>query len=426
MVDDARELPLLVTGGRRLRGRVTISGSKNAALPVMAACLLTSRTVHLSNVPVIADTSVMAEIIQALGGEVDGEDGALEITAREVSGTVPTGLGRRMRASIVLLGALIARAGEAHLPRPGGDAIGERRVEQHLRGLRALGAKIEESADAFHASAPRGLHGTRVLLDLPTVTGTENLMLAAATAMGRTEIINAAREPHVQDLAVCLNAMGARISGAGSDEIVIDGVSDLDGCQHEIISDYLEAGTYAFAIAAAGGDVTLECSRPQDLTHPLVKLEQAGAEVEMGDALIRIRRAARSQLRAVDLVTWVHPGFPTDLQAQYLALMTQASGTSLISEYLYENRYQHVPDLVRMGAEIDVRGRDALVTGPTSLHGAPVCASDIRSGAALVVAALAAEGRTEIARAWHIDRGYQDMVGKLRSLGAEVERAAPP
>jgi UDP-N-acetylglucosamine 1-carboxyvinyltransferase len=240
--------------------------------------------------------------------------------------------------------------------------------------------------------------------------------------MGRTEIINAAREPHVQDLAACLNAMGARISGAGSDEILVDGVSALDGCSHEIISDYLEAGTYAIAAAAVGGDVTLERSRPQDLIHPLVRLQQTGVEVETGNDLIRIRRHRKRPLRGVDLVTCFHPGFPTDLQAQYLTLMTQAGGTSLVSEYLFENRFQHVPDLRRMGAEITVKGRDALVTGPARLHGASVQASDIRSGAALVVAALAAEGPSEIHDAWHIDRGYEDMVGKLRSLGAAAER----
>jgi UDP-N-acetylglucosamine 1-carboxyvinyltransferase len=365
----------------------------------------------------------MSEIICALGGEAERLDGVWQIRATEVSGHVPDRLARRMRASIVLLGALLARAREAHLARPGGDEIGSRRVEPHLRGLRALGAEIEETDDAFHATAPNGLRGARVLLDLPTVTGTENLMLAAVTAMGRTEIINAAREPHVQDLALCLNQMGGRISGAGSDEILIDGVSELDGCEHEVISDYLEAGTYAMAVGAAGGDVTLERSRPQDLAHALLKLEQAGVEVETGPGLIRIRRDRHKPLRPVDLNTWVHPGFPTDLQPQYLSLMTQACGTTLISEYLYDNRFQQVPELVRMGADIRVSGHDAVLRGPSRLRGTTVRSPDIRAAAALVVAALAAEGTTEIERAWHLDRGYEDMVGKLRSLGARVERA---
>lgn len=417
------DAPLRIAGGRPLHGRVAMSGSKNASLPVLAACLLTRRPMQLTNVPDIADTAVMIEIIQALGGEAGCRDGGWEIRATEVSGHVPDELARRMRASIVLLGALLARAGEAHLPRPGGDEIGSRRVEQHLRGLRALGAEIDESDDAFHARAPQGLRGARVLLDLPTVTGTENIMLAAVTAMGRTEIINAAREPHVQDLALCLNQMGARISGAGSDEIRIDGVSELDGCCHEVISDYLEAGTYAMAVAASGGDVTLERSRPQDLVHALLKLEQAGVEVETGPGLIRVRRDRRRPLRPVDLNTWVHPGFPTDLQPQYLSLMTQACGTTLISEYLYDNRFQQVPELVRMGADIRVSGHDAVLHGPARLHGATVRSPDIRAAAALVVAALAADGTTEIERAWHLDRGYEDMVGKLRSLGARVDRA---
>ncbi len=417
------DLPIRVTGGRALHGRVAMSGSKNASLPILAASLLTRGPMRLTNVPDIADTTVMTEIIRAMGGQARGEDGSWEITATDVSGHVPDDLARRMRASIVLLGALLARAREAHLPRPGGDEIGSRRVEQHLRGLRALGAEIEETDDAFHASAPRGLRGARVLLDLPTVTGTENLMLASVTAMGRTEIINAAREPHVQDLALCLNQMGARITGAGSDEIVIDGVSELDGCEHEVISDYLEAGTYAMAVAAAGGDVTLERSRPQDLVHALLKLEQAGVEVETGPDLIRIRRDREKPLRGVDLNTWVHPGFPTDLQPQYLSLMTQARGMTLISEYLYDNRFQQVSELVRMGANVQVSGRDAVLRGPARLHGTTVRSPDIRAGAALVVAALAADGTTEIEHAWHLDRGYEDMVGKLRSLGARVERA---
>lgn len=424
--DPARDAPLLVTGGRPLHGRIAMSGSKNASLPILAASLLTRNRVVLHNIPRNADSEVMAQIIGALGGMVaEREDGAWEIRATEVSGDVPTELAKRMRASIVLLGALLARAGHAQVARPGGDEIGARRVEQHLRGLRLLGAEIEETEDAFYARAPHGLRGARILLDMPTVTGTENLMLAATTAMGRTDIINAAREPHVQDLAACLNRMGAHIKGAGSDEIVIDGVSELDGCEHHVISDYLEAGTYAMAVAAAGGDVTLEESRPQDLVHALLKLEQAGVEVETGAGLIRLRRDPDKDLRGVDLNTWVHPGFPTDLQSQYLAAMTQARGTTMVSEYLYENRFHQVPDLVRMGADITVSGRDAVVHGPTQLHGTSVQARDIRSGAALVVAALSAEGTTAIDRAWHIDRGYEDLIGKLRALGATVERGVP-
>jgi UDP-N-acetylglucosamine 1-carboxyvinyltransferase len=413
---------LRVKGGHRLNGRISVSGSKNAVLPILAGSLLSAERVSLANVPDLADTRLMIEIVRHLGGTVERDGDLVTVEADTVQGEVPTELGRRMRGSIVLLGALLARAGYAYLPMPGGDAIGARRVEQHLRGLRAMGAEIEETPGAIIARAPRGLRGARVVLDLPTVTGTENIMLAASTALGQTEIFNAAREPHVQDLARFLNARGARVRGAGTDEIVIEGVLELGGCSHRVIPDYLEAGTYAFAVAATGGQVTLEASPPQDLVQPLLKLEQAGVEIVSRDEVIEVRRDPERPLGAVDLVTWVHPGFPTDLQAQYLSLMTQAQGHSLISEYLFENRMQHVPELVRMGADIQVNGRDALVCGPARLHGATVAVSDIRSGAALVIAALCADGTTEIRDAWHIDRGYEDIVGKLTSLGAKLER----
>jgi UDP-N-acetylglucosamine 1-carboxyvinyltransferase len=413
---------LRVDGGRPLRGRIRISGSKNAMFPVLAGSLLSKGPVHLINLPDLADTWLMTEIIQQLGARIDRDDGALVVEAESVGGSVPMDLGQRVRGSIVLLGALLARTGEARLPMPGGDAIGARRVEQHLRGLRAMGAEIEETGQAIMARAPRGLHGARVVLDLPTVTGTENIMLAAATARGRTEIFNAAREPHVQDLARFLNASGGCVRGAGTDEVTIEGVPELGGCWHRVIPDYLEAGTYAFAVAAAGGEVTLEASPPEDLHHPLLKLEQAGVEVATGPGTIHVRRDPDLPVRAVDLVTWAHPGFPTDLQAQYLSLMTQAYGDSLVSEYLYENRMQHVPELIRMGARIEVKGRDALVRGPNRLRGATVKVTDIRSGAALVIAALCASGTSEIQEAWHLDRGYEDLVGKLTAVGASLGR----
>lgn len=415
---------LRVEGGRELRGRVPMSGSKNAALPVMAGCMLTSEPVRLSNVPALADTGLMAEIISALGGSVSiGDDHTVTIRAADVRGTVQAELSRRMRGSIVLLGTLLARAGEVRLAMPGGDAIGARRVGEHLRALRAMGAEIEELPTELVARAPRGLHGARVVLDLPTVTGTENIMLAAATAKGRTEIHNAAREPHVQDLGRLLTAMGGSVSGAGTETIAIDGVPELRGCEHRVVSDYLEAGTYAFAVAATGGDVTFTGCVPEDLDHALSKLEQAGCGTETGPDWIRVVRDRDKPLTPVDLVTWVHPRFPTDLQAQYLALMTQASGQALIQEWLYENRFQHVPELVRMGADVQVNGRDALVRGPSALHAANVRITDIRSGAALVIGALCAQGTSELDQAWHLDRGYEDMAGKLASLGARVEQA---
>jgi UDP-N-acetylglucosamine 1-carboxyvinyltransferase len=420
-----RDHVIYVEGGQPLTGRVCISGAKNASLPLMAAALLTEEPVRLSNVPEVADTDLLRDIIHQLGGRTRAlADGSLSIVARQIGSEVPEDLGRRMRASIVLLGALLSRTGAARLPKPGGDEIGARRVEQHIRGLRAMGAEIHETATDFVARARR-LHGARVLFDLPTVTGTENIILAAVMAEGRTEIFNAAREPHVQDLSRFLVKMGAQIHGIGTDELVIEGVPRLHGAEHYVIPDYLEAGTYAIAVAATGGDVLLECSPPEDLRQVLLKLEEAGVDIEVGESEFRVRRQRRAHLRPVDMGTWVHPGFPTDLQAQYLALMTQAHGESVISEYLFENRYQHVPELMRMGARIRVEGRTCFVHGPSALHGTDVVVPDIRSGAALVIAALCARGVTELHHAWHVDRGYQDLVGKMSGLGARIERRKP-
>jgi UDP-N-acetylglucosamine 1-carboxyvinyltransferase len=416
---------LHITGGRPLYGRVRVGGSKNATLPLMAASMLTREPVVLQNTARVADTALMCDILRDIGVGVErSECGPIRLTAADVSGVVADDLGRRMRASIVLLGALMGRAGTARLPKPGGDQIGARRVEQHVRGLRAMGADVDETANEFVARAPNGLRGARVVMDMPTVTGTENIVMAAVLADGRTEIFNAAREPHVQDLCRCLTAMGARISGAGTDEIVVHGVPALHGVEHRVIPDYLEAGTYAIAVAAAGGDVLLEEGPAHDLPSVLLKLQDAGAEVEVDGAGIRVRRDPACALRPVDLWTWAHPGFPTDLQPQYVAFMTQAQGTSIITEPLYDNRFQHVAELTRMGARIAVDGRDAVVRGSARLHGTDVVVPDIRSGAALVIAALCARGTTEIADAWHIERGYEDMPGKLRALGADVELGA--
>jgi UDP-N-acetylglucosamine 1-carboxyvinyltransferase len=413
---------LHVTGGRPLRGRVRIGGSKNATLPILAACMLTREPLRLDNASGVADSALMCDILRDLGVSVRREPfGRLELVANEVTGAVQVDLGRRMRASIVLLGALVSRVGEARLPKPGGDQIGARRVEQHIRGLRAMGAEVTERATELLARAPAGLHGARVVLDMPTVTGTENILMAAVLADGRTEILNAAREPHVQDLCRCLSAMGARIGGAGTDEIVVDGVPRLHVAEHRIIPDYLEAGTYAIATAAAGGDVVLVDGPTGDLPSVLLKLQEAGARIEADDGGIRVRRDPEDALRPVDLWTWAHPGFPTDLQPQYVALMTQAHGTAIITEPLYDDRFQHVTELTRMGARIVVQGRDAVVRGASRLHGTDVVVPDIRSGAALVIAALCARGTTEIADAWHIERGYEDLPGKLRALGADVE-----
>ncbi len=420
---------LRITGGRTLSGTVRVAGSKNATLPIMAASLMCSAPVELRNVPDLTDTSVMSAILSLLGADVSGADrGVMRILPPEPAGhEVPDDLGRRMRASVLLMGPLLARTGRVRLPRPGGDDIGMRRIEQHINGLRTMGAGIWETPTEIIGTVNGRLRGCDVVLDMPTVTGTENLIMAATLAEGRTHVINAAREPHVQDLCRFLNAAGARITGAGSDVITIDGVDSLDRpVRHEIVSDYLEAGTYAIAVAATGGEVRIERMPEPDLPVTLLKLRQAGVELESeGDALW-VRRPAGFPLRGVDLTTWVHPGFPTDLQAQYMVLMTQAAGESVISEFLFENRFQHVPYLRRMGAAIELMGRTAFVVGPNRLTGTEVTVPDIRSGAALVMAALCAEGESHLSNAWHVDRGYEDMPGRLRALGAEVEVVVDP
>jgi UDP-N-acetylglucosamine 1-carboxyvinyltransferase len=415
------QLALRITGGAQLAGSICISGSKNAALPEMAAAILTEETITLSNVPNVTDAAVMAEILQGLGGKAQGSGKVTIRMAGAKGAEVPVELGRRMRATIVLLGAMLGRFGHARLPRPGGDDIGARRVEQHLRGLRQMGANITETPQEIVAEADR-LHGARIVFDLPTVTGTENILLAGVLAQGRTEIFNAAREPHVQDLCRLLVKMGARIEGIGTERLVVDGVSELGGAEHTVISDYLEAGTYALAVAATGGELRLECSRPEDLNMVLLKLEQAGAHVDSGDGWFRVGRQPNTKLTPNDMSTWTFPGFPTDLQAQYMALMTQADGETVISEYVHENRFQHVTQLAKMGAGITVQGRlHAVVHGPCRLRGTELAIPDIRSGAALVIAAMCADGTSVLRNSWHVERGYEDMAGKLASVGARVE-----
>ena len=412
---------LRITGGAQLAGNICISGSKNAALPEMAAALLTEETITLKNVPRVSDAAVMGEILTSLGGSSHGA-GTVTLNMAGAKGSeVPDELGRRMRATILLLGALLGRFRKAHVPRPGGDDIGARRVEQHLRGLAQMGARITETETEIIAQAER-LHGDRIVFDLPTVTGTENILLAAVLAQGRTEIFNAAREPHVQDLCRLLVKMGAKIEGIGTERVVVDGVTRLNGAEHTVIADYLEAGTYAIAVAATGGELRLECSRPEDLNMVLLKLEQAGAHVEVGDGWFQVGRQPQTRVKPNDMSTWTFPGFPTDLQAQYMALMTQADGETVISEYVHENRFQHVTQLAKMGAGITVEGRiHAVVHGRARLRGTDVAIPDIRSGAALVIAAMCAEGTSVLRNSWHIERGYEDMAGRLASVGALIE-----
>jgi len=420
---------LRITGGARLEGAVAISGSKNAALPIMAAALLTDEPVELTNVPDIEDIETMADLLGHLGVAVSRVDASTwRIHAAQIRATeLGADLTRKLRGSFLLLGALLARAGSASIARPGGDDIGMRRVEQHVEGLRAMGAQVHETGEAYIAAAER-LHGARIDLDMPTVTGTENLMMAAALAHGITVISNAAREPHVVDLARFLRGMGAHIDGAGTELIVIEGVGGLlHGTTHRVTTDYIEAGTYMVAAAATGGDVLVERMRPVDLDFLVRKLRTAGCEVVEGGRHVEVI-APRDGLRAVDVTTWPHPGFASDLQSQFVALMTQATGTSIVSEAIYENRFRVVDELRKLGAQVSVEGRSAVVRGPSQLQAAPVCIPDIRSGAALVIAALCAQGTTELERVFHLDRGYEDLEGKLRSLGARVERVTvgPP
>ena len=412
---------LLIEGGSRLVGRVPISGSKNAVLPILAACLLTDEECRLKNVPRIEDVSTMARLLEGMGVQIRRLDPQqLQVSAERLARSeVLAAMANRMRASFLLMGPLLARRGEARVAKPGGDDIGMRRVEQHLRGLRLMGAHLELVDGEYIARADR-LKGATIHLDMPTVTGTENLMMAAATADGLTTIHNAAREPHVVDLAFFLGKMGAQINGIGTDVLQIEGVSELSGATHRVIPDNIEAGTYAFAIAATGGEAVLEDVVTADLRAVILKLQEAGVDVEDQTHSLWVRSTGR--LQAVDVTTWPHPGFPTDLQAPFVSLMTQANGHCVVSEAVFENRFQHVPELRKLGADIYVEGRSAMVSGPTTLHGGAVRVPDIRSGAALVVAALCARGTTVLDNIYHLDRGYQEIVNKLEGLGAHITR----
>jgi UDP-N-acetylglucosamine 1-carboxyvinyltransferase len=414
-------------GGDPLRGSVRIGGAKNAALPIMAASLLSREPSRLDNAPRLADVENTIGILRELGAHVErGEDGVITLSAAGTIGSdVPFEAAQRMRASILLMGPLLARTGRAVLPKPGGDDIGMRRVDQHVYGLERLGARIEERDGSFVCQSQGRLRGAAVQLDMPTVTGTENIMMAAATAEGHTTISNAAREPHVADLAEALIKMGARIRGAGTDRIEIEGVADLGGYDHRVVPDYLEAGTYIIAAAAAGGEVELRDTCPLDHLLPLVlKLRQAGVEIDDEQGSMRVKRTG--ELTPVDLITWTHPGFATDLQPQYTALMTQANGTTTVQEFLFDNRFQYVDELKALGARIDVfpHRRGIQVHGPSPLRGNIVTIPDIRAGAALVIAALCARGNTQLIGVEHLERGYEDITGKLAGLGARVREPA--
>ncbi len=412
---------LEIEGGVPLRGAVSASSAKNAALPALAASLLTAEPVVLENLPALADVTTISQLLERLGAEFAAErDGATRVqVARVKSHEAPYELVSTMRASVLVLGPLLARTGLARVALPGGCAIGLRPIDLHLKGLRRLGADIGIENGFVEARASR-LKGCRITLDLVTVTGTENLMMAAVLAEGTTVIENAAREPEVVDLARLLGAMGATIEGAGTEQIEIRGVSELGGCRYRIIPDRVEAGTLLVAGAITGGDVTVTNAVPRHLSALLAKLEEAGALLEVGEDRIRCRGPERP--RPADVITSPHPGFPTDMQAQVMTLLGLAEGPSRITETIFENRFMHAAELCRMGARIEIDGATALVQGVPHYQGAPVMATDLRASASLVLAGLAARGRTEVSRVYHLDRGYERLEVKLQALGGRVRR----
>jgi len=411
---------LRISGGGPLDGEVTVSGAKNAALPIMCAALLTSKPLALSNVPRLMDVSTMAKLMGRMGVAVERSGDSMQLSAAKIADpTAPYDLVKTMRASVLVLGPLLARCGRAKVSLPGGCAIGLRPVDQHVKGLQAMGAAISIEHGYMHAAA-RKLRGARIVMDLVTVTGTENLMMAATLAEGTTLIENAAREPEVVDLAKCLSAMGARIEGAGTPVIRIEGVGTLGGTAHAVMPDRIETGTYLAAAAAAGGRVRLSKVAPETLDATLEKLREAGARIATGSGWIEIEMAGRPH--AVGVRTAPYPGFATDMQAQFMALASVARGTALITETIFENRFMHALEMQRLGADISIQGNTAVVTGVERLQGATVMATDLRASAGLVIAGLVAEGQTLIDRIYHLDRGYEALEQKLGALGAKVER----
>ena len=411
-----------IRGGKRLYGTIRVSGAKNAALPILCATLLSDGESLLRNVPKLRDIDTTAALLRFLGRHVEVDAPLVRVhqAKGDVRPEAPYELVKQMRASVLVLGPLLARYGRAKVSLPGGCQIGSRPVDQHLKGLEAMGAKIELRRGYIVAESGR-LRGAEVVFDIPTVTGTENLMMAAALAKGRTTLVNCAREPEVEELGRVLNKMGARVDGAGTDVIHIHGADTLDPFDHAIVSDRIEAGTYMVAVAAAGGDVLIEGAPLEDLEAVVAKMRQAGVEIGREGNAVRVRREDRP-LRAVDMTTAPHPGFPTDMQAQFMVLMTLAQGTSRIVETIFENRFMHVPELLRMGADIDVDGHTAHVIGGSPLSGAQVMATDLRASASLVIAGLVAGEETEVLRVYHLDRGYEYMERKLAAVGADAVR----
>jgi UDP-N-acetylglucosamine 1-carboxyvinyltransferase len=420
---------ILIRGGIPLSGTIPIAGAKNAALPLMAASLLTAEPLIVGNLPNLADVVTMANLLSQHGvlvGPSDGSDdmppGVLELSAREItSTTAPYDLVRKMRASVLVLGPLVARFGVARVSLPGGCAIGTRPVDLHIKGLQRLGAEVELREGYIEARAPKGLKGAEIAFPSVSVGATENLLMAATLAEGETVLINAAREPEIIDLANCLTAMGARIEGIGTDRLTVRGVTSLHGARHRVIPDRIETGTYLMAVAATGGEVLLAGARLDHVAAVARLLETADISVRaVEDGLVVGRRNGR--VEGVDVMTEPYPGFPTDLQAQVMALMTTASGAAMITETIFENRFMHVPELMRMGANINVQGGSAMVRGVKRLMGAPVMATDLRASVSLIIAGLVAEGETVINRVYHLDRGYERLEEKLSACGARIER----
>lgn len=414
---------LIVKGGNRLVGAVKTSGAKNAVLPIIAASILGTTPSHLDEVPMLEDVHTISEVLKCLGLAVEcsPEKNVLDIDSTEITSyEAPYELVRTMRASFLVMGPLLARIGKARISMPGGCAIGARPIDIHLKGFEALGVKIEQGHGYIEASAPEGLKGTSIYFDFPSVGATENIMMAASLAEGTTILENAAEEPEIVDLANYLNKMGAKIRGAGTDTIRIEGVEKLHGADYTIIPDRIEAGTYMIAAAMTGGDIVVKNVLPEHQKPLIAKLREAGAVVE--EDIDKVRVIGKNPLKAVSIKTLPYPGFPTDMQAQMMAMMVIAEGRSKVTETVFENRFMHVVELNRMGAQISTEGRSAVIDGPCKLTGCDVRATDLRAGAAMILAGLVAEGTTRIGDLHHIDRGYENIVAKLKNLGADIER----